>query len=290
MKTKKPRSSKRRRHFSFIFIIAALLAVLILDSRFRLVTSEYELFYENLPDSFDGYRIVQLSDLHMRQFGEDNEKLIYALKAQEPDIIVLTGDFLNSREKGTDGGQTKALEPFLCQLPQIAPCFFVSGNHEWASGELPELTELLKELGIRYLHNEFLLLGEEGQELILAGVEDPNGPADMKKPDELAEVIRTNYPESFTVLLAHRNNLAEKYPKLPVDLIICGHAHGGIVRIPFAGGVFGTEKDFFPEYDAGLFEEENFDMVLSRGLGDYVSIPRFLNNPEIVTIILRKGV
>ncbi len=285
---KEKRSIKARRSFAIVFIIAGLLALLVLDSRFRLVSSEYELFYKNLPESFEGYRIVQLSDLHLRQYGEDNEKLIYEVIGQEPDIIVLTGDFLNRREKENQGGQTKALEPFLRELSLIAPCYFVSGNHEWASGELPELSELLKELNIKYLRNEFVLLQKQGQEIVLAGAEDPNGPADMKTPEELAKIIRSNYPESFTILLAHRNNLAEKYPKLPVDLIICGHAHGGIIRIPFLGGLLGTEKDLFPKYDGGLFAEDGFNMVLSRGLGDYISVPRILNNPEIVTIILRK--
>jgi predicted MPP superfamily phosphohydrolase len=287
--SKGKRDIKIRWSLVIVFIIAALLALLALDSRLRLVSSKYELFYDNLPGGFDGYRIVQLSDLHMRQFGEDNEKLIDEVKKQEPDIIVLTGDFLNRKEKGAQGGQTKALEPFLRKLALIAPCYFVNGNHEWASGELSELAELLKELDIKYLHNEFVLLEEQGQEIILAGAEDPNGPADMKTPDELVEIIRNNYPESFIILLTHRNNLAEKYPELPVDLIICGHAHGGIIRIPFVGGLLGTEKDFFPRYDGGLFEEEGFNMVLSRGLGDYISVPRILNNPEIVTIILRKG-
>lgn len=283
------RSIKIRRGIIIVFIIAALLALLALDSRFRLVSTEYELFYENLPEGFEGFRIVQLSDLHMRQYGEDNEKLIYEVEKQQPDIIVLTGDFLNRRREASQGGQTKTLEPFLRELSLIAPCYFVSGNHEWASGELLELAELLKEINIKYLHNEFVLLGEQGQEIILAGAEDPNGPADMKTPEELAEIIRQNYPESFTILLAHRNNLPEKYPELPVDLIICGHAHGGIIRIPFLGGLLGTEKDLFPKYDGGLFVEKGFNMVLSRGLGDYISVPRILNNPEIVTIILRKG-
>ncbi|MFB0920339.1 MAG: metallophosphoesterase [Oscillospiraceae bacterium] len=278
---------KKSRHHGLtaLFVIIAILALLILDSRYRLVTTYYELGYSNLPESFDGYRVVQLSDLHMKDFGE---KLPELVAKQKPDIIVLTGDFLNMRTAETEGSQTEKLRPLLTDLVKIAPCYFVSGNHEWASGEMNKLTELLSELKIKYLRNEFVLLEKGDDSIILAGVEDPNGPADMIKPDKLAEIMDQNYPDKYKLLLAHRNDWMTKYPKLPVDTILCGHAHGGIIRIPFLGGVFGTQMDFFPKYDAGVYNEGNYDMVLSRGLGGYSIPPRFLNNPEVVTVILKK--
>lgn len=275
----------RRHRLTILFVIAVLIFLLILDSRYRLVTTEYELSFGNLPDSFDGYRIVQLSDLHMRDFGE---KLPELVAGQEPDIIVLTGDFLNMRTYESKGSQTEKLRPILESIVKIAPCYFVSGNHEWASGEMTELTQLLTELKIRYLRNEFVLLEKEGESIVLAGVEDPNGPADMIKPDKFAQTITDSYPGKFKVLLAHRNDWMTKYPRLAVDVIFCGHAHGGIIRLPFFGGLLGTEMDFFPKYDEGVFNEGNYDMVLSRGLGGYSIPPRILNNPEIVTVILKK--
>ncbi len=279
---------KKSRHHGLtaFFVIIAFIALLLLDSRYRLVTTEYELSYSKLPESFDGYRIVQLSDLHMKDFGD---KLPELVAEQKPDIIVLTGDFLNMRAAETEGSQTEKLKPLLAGLVKIAPCYFVSGNHEWASGEMGELTALLSELKIKYLRNEFVLLDKGNDSIILAGVEDPNGPADMMKPDELAKIMAQNYPDKYKLLLAHRNDLMTKYPKLPVDTILCGHAHGGIVRLPFAGGVFGTQMDLFPKYDAGVYNEGNYDMVISRGLGGYSIPPRFLNNPEVVTVILKKA-
>jgi predicted MPP superfamily phosphohydrolase len=283
--TNAPKKSKHH-GLTVLFLIIAIVALLTLDSRYRLVATEYELSYSNLPTSFDGYRIVQLSDLHMKDFGD---KLPELVAEKEPDIIVLTGDFLNMRTKATEGLQTEKLRPILESLAKIAPCYFVSGNHEWASGEMSELTALLEELDIKYLRNEFVLLEKGDDSIVLAGVEDPNGPADMIKPDKLMQIIYENYPDKYKVLLAHRNDWMIKYPNLPVDTLLCGHAHGGIIRLPFMGGVFGTEMGFFPKYDSGVFNEDNYDMVLSRGLGGYSIPPRFLNNPEVVTVILKKS-
>lgn len=288
---KKAPSEKRIKHSWIIWLalVICVFTLLILDSRYRLVSTEYELTYETLPEGFDGFRIVQLSDLHMMEFGRENERLLKLVKAQEPDIIALTGDFLDKRSQSKPGEQMRRLEYFLNELSQIAPCYFVSGNHEWASGELPALSESLKTKDIKYLHNEFVVLEENGDKIILAGTEDPNGPADMLLPDELVEIIQKNYPNYFTVMLAHRNNYLQKYPNLAVQLVICGHAHGGVVRIPGIGGVFGTDLGFFPEYDSGVFNEGCYDMVLSRGLGGNIPTPRLFNNPELVTIILRRA-
>ena len=283
--TNAPKKAKHRGLVVLIIIIAAA-ALLLLDSRYRIVTTEYELTYDRLPAGFDGFRIAALSDLHMRDYGERLPELV---KAQAPDIIVLTGDFLNARTSETEGSQTERLRPLLAEFAKIAPCYFVSGNHEWASGEMQQLSDMLDELGIVYLRNEFVLLEKGGDSVVLAGVEDPNGPADMIKPDKLADIIAQSYPDKYTLLLAHRNDLLAKYPELKVDTIICGHAHGGIMRLPFVGGVFGTDRSFFPKYDAGVFSEGRCDMVLSRGLGEYMKVPRFLNNPELVTVVLKKS-
>jgi len=278
---------KKKKHKGIIVLtfFLAIIAALILDSRLRVVSTEYELSYDNLPQSFDGYRIVQLSDLHMAEYGE---KLTDIVMEQNPDIIVLTGDFLNMGTSETEGTQTQKLRPILESLTGIAPCYFVSGNHEWASREMSALTDLFSELNVRYLRNEFVLLEKGGEDIVLAGVEDPNGPADMMKPDELANNVSQNYPDKYTLLLAHRNDWLLKYPDLPVDTILCGHAHGGIVRLPFAGGVLGTDMDFFPKYDKGVFNEGKYDMVISGGVGGYMTMPRFLNNPEVVTVVLKK--
>ena len=123
----------------------------------------------------------------------------------------------------------------------------------------------------------------------MAGAEDPNGRADMIKPDALAELLRQEYPGEFVLWLGHRNYWAEKYPELPVDLILSGHAHGGIVRLPGIGGLLNVNHSFGAEYESGVYQGERFQMVVSRGLGNSIPVPRFLNRPELVKIILHCG-
>lgn len=266
--------------------LAVLVWALVRDSANRLTQTEYTLECENLPRSFDGFRIVQLSDLHLAQFGEENEKLLRLTAAQEPDIIALTGDFLQSGDLRVEG-QAKSLEPLFAALSEIAPCYFVSGNHDWASGDIEELVAALETMGVKYLRNEYVTLEREGKSIVLAGVEDPNGYANQLKPEGLVDIIYSEQPDSFRILLAHRNYWATEYPDLQVDIILCGHAHGGIVRLPFLGGVLGNEGELFPGYEDGAHRVGRYEMVVSRGLGNSVMPPRFLNNPEIVTVVLR---
>lgn len=286
MKTATNAKRKRAKGLLIFLIIAAIIFGFFLDSKYRIITTEYELTYSNLPQSFDGYKVVQLSDLHMMDFGD---KLAQTVALQNPDIIVMTGDMINFSDTGESENQTEQIEPLLEDLVHIAPCYYIDGNHEMASRELDKLSALLQKLGITYLRNDYVLIEKESESIVLAGVEDPNGPADMIKPDEFTERIAEKYPDKYIMLLAHRNDYMQKYPDIPVDTILCGHSHGGIVKLPLLGGIFSTTKGLFPKYDSGLFNEGNYDMIISSGLGEHGIIPRFLNNPEIVVVILKKS-
>lgn len=283
------RVQKKRGRLYIVGACALILAALLLDSRYRLTVSEYTLEYENLPESFRGFKIVQLSDLHLADFGHDNERLVAAVAELKPDLIALTGDFLNRRSSGDTEDHGPELQGFLTRLSGIAPCYFVSGNHEWASGEARSFRTMLEDCGIDYLSNEYILLEREGESIVLSGVEDPNAYADMLTPTALVQRIREEQGGKFTILLGHRDDWLTKHPCLDVDLLFCGHGHGGIVRLPFAGGLLGTDFNFFPEYDGGVYNEGGYDMVLSRGLGNSAPIPRFLNPPEIVSVVLEKN-
>lgn len=265
--------------------LAALLLILLLlifDSKYRLTVTEYELKALHLPDAFDGFTIVQLSDLHGSEFGKDNARLIKATAALQPDLIALTGDYIESEE---DLPVTETLIRSLCN---IAPVYFTSGNHDWASGAIEELKQTVSDCGGTYLSNASLTLERNGASILLAGVEDPNGRADMIRPDALLQQIAAEHPDRYIVLLAHRNDFVTKYPALPCDVIFTGHGHGGVIRLPLIGGLLGTERNLFPTYDAGLFESGRYTMVVSRGLGDAPLFPRIWNNPEIVSVTLRK--
>lgn len=267
-----------------LLVLAALVAACILLSKYGLEVTRLKLGFEELPAGFDGFRIVQLSDLHGSRFGENNARLLEVVAAEGPDIIALTGDFL---DEGETERELPELEALVRELSAIAPVYFVSGNHDWASGEAYTLFETLEAAGAVCLRNEHLRLERGGDSIVLAGVDDPNGPAEMAEPDEFVASLRQEAPDSFVLLLAHRAYWAERYPELDVDLILCGHTHGGIVRLPILGGVAGTNFSLFPEYDAGLFDTGRYKLFISRGLGNSVPLPRFLNTPEIASVTLK---
>lgn len=264
-------------------LIAAAAAFLIKDSRDDLEISRYEVKSQKLPESFDGFKIVQLSDLHGAEFGEDGMGLVEKVEELEPDIIALTGDFV------TDEGDLAAVEKLAARLTELCPVYFISGNHEFGSGLAVKVRNILERAGVKYLSNEYLTIsrGEDG--ILLGGVEDPLAYADMLSPDELAQKMNDAAPDAFKILLGHRNYWMTEYPELPVDLIFCGHAHGGLIRIPGVGGLIGTDRRLFPDFDAGQFNNGRYTLIVSRGLGNSVSIPRVFNRPEIVCVELTRA-
>lgn len=261
-------------------LIAAAAAFLIKDSRDDLEISRYEVASQKLPESFDGFKIVQLSDLHGAEFGEDGMGLVEKVKELEPDIIALTGDFV------TDEGDLAAVEKLAARLVKLCPVYFVSGNHEFGSGLAVKVRNILERAGVKYLSNEYLTISRGEDEILLGGVEDPLAYADMLSPDELAQKMNDAAPDAFKILLGHRNYWMTEYPELPVDLIFCGHAHGGLIRIPGVGGLIGTDRRLFPDFDAGQFNNGRYTLIVSRGLGNSVPIPRIFNRPEIVCVEL----
>ena len=170
---------------------------------YTLSVEEYAFSSSRLPPGWDGGRLVVLSDLHGRQFGRDNSRLAAAVEAAHPDVIALVGDFV---DEWTDPAY---LRPLLERLTALAPCYFVSGNHEWAAGKMQETAALLADCGVTWLHNGFVTLQRGGDSLLLAGIDDPNGYADQKTPQQVAREVRDAAPEGFWLLLAHRNNLFE---------------------------------------------------------------------------------
>lgn len=261
-------------------LIAAAAAFLIKDSRDDLEISRYEVKSQKLPESFDGFKIVQLSDLHGAEFGEDGMELVEKVKELEPDMIALTGDFV------TDEGDLAAVEKLVARLTELCPVYFVSGNHEFGSGLAVKVRNILERAGVKYLSNEYLTISRGEDEILLGGVEDPLAYADMLSPDELAQKMNDAAPDAFKILLGHRNYWMTEYPELPVDLIFCGHAHGGLIRIPGVGGLIGTDRRLFPDFDAGEYNNGRYTLIVSRGLGNSVPIPRVFNRPEIVCVEL----
>lgn len=275
--------TKRKHRFIKVFLLFLLVfTVLIIDSNFRIMVTEYELTYQNLPKEFNDFRIVSLSDIHESTFGKNNKQLLDDVKAAEPDIIAVTGDLID------EPGHEDYVRELMGKLLEIAPVYYVTGNHEWASGGIKELFAVLDETGVTVLRNDYVELERGGETIVLAGVDDPNGPYDMKTPAELLEEIRSDKGEdAFVVLLAHRNDEIELYSQLKIPLVLCGHGHGGIVRLPFTDGLINTNREWFPTYTSGVYTEDETNMLVSRGIGNNTGMFRFLNNPHIPVAILK---
>ena len=171
-------------------------------------------------------------------------------------------------------------------LAAIAPTYYVTGNHEWAVGSVPALKKTLTDLGVTVLSNRYVTLDRNGDTIILAGIDDPNGYADQKTPEELAAELYAAEGDPFWMLLAHRNDrFADQYSLLGADLVLSGHAHGGIVRLPFTDGLFGHDE-LLPSYTAGLYEENGSVLFATRGLGSSIPAYRLFNRPEVAVLTL----
>ena len=262
---------------------ALILTGLILDSKYNIEVTEYELSSDKLPAAFEDFHIVQLSDLHGQQFGRDNKELCRIIGELQPDIIAVTGDMVDNMKN------IHAFENLLRGIQGIAPIYYVSGNHEQGGRIASQVKALVESYGAEYLENEYMPIYRNGEKIIVAGVEDPMGRADMIRPDKFVEKLRREYPEDYTLLLGHRNYWVRMYPELPVELILSGHAHGGIVRLPFIGGLFNVSHSLFADYEIGLYEGEQFSMCVSRGLGNSVPVPRMFNRPAIISIKLKQS-
>ncbi|MBR5638040.1 MAG: metallophosphoesterase [Pseudobutyrivibrio sp.] len=264
-----------------IKITLRILAVLIILGLLGFVSplhlKRYDLHFDNLPEEFDGYKIIQISDFHCKEFGDKESTLIKMVKKTHPDIILLTGDIVD--EKHTVDNARYLLEG----ITDIAPVYFVTGNHEYYDGApYDQFIDICYDLGVTILDDESVPIEKNGATILLSGLDWKSSTAHMKGILGYAD---SNY---FNILMAHDSSKFNFYAEYDYDLVFSGHGHGGLIRIPFIGGVFGTDGTFFPEYDYGIFKMKNSEMVSSSGLGD-ARIPRWNNAREVVLVKLHKN-
>lgn len=246
----------------------------------------YTITSEELPDVFDGYRIAHVSDLHNAEMGEGNEKLLAMLRDAESDIIAITGDMIDSRNTDVE----VALN-FAEKAMQIAPCYYVTGNHEARVSEYDELKAGLEACGVIVLENEREQIEMSGEFITILGVDDPSFNTDYLFGDSASVVSNTlaeisTEDDVFTVLLSHRPELFDTYVACGMDLTLSGHAHGGQFRLPFVGGLVAPNQGFFPKYDSGIYTENGANMIVSRGIGNSILPFRVNNRPEVILIEL----
>ncbi len=280
--------SRRRRlpRLVPLLVLAALTALFLRWSNTALQTTYFDPAFTSLPEGFDGCRIAVLGDFHSTYFGENDQHLLETVRESDPDYIFLVGDLLDAYREVPENYAAQTADA----LAAIAPTYYVTGNHEWAAGDVPVLKETLTVHGVTVLSNQFLPLERNGDTIILAGIDDPNGYADQKTPETVAAEIYAAYGDPFWVLLAHRNNLfAPQYSLLGADLVVSGHGHGGIIRLPFTDGLLSVDRTFFPSYTAGLYEENGSCLFVTRGLGNSGPSFRLFNRPEVAILTLHKG-
>ena len=260
---------KKIRRLLALLALFALAAGFVYWQNFTLQVEPVELFFESLPPQFDGLRVAELSDLHGRSFGKHNVRLLRTQLKARPERTML--------------------EPLLTGLTDIAPVYYVTGNHEWQVKNLREILQKMRAWGVTVLENEERVLSRGGAEMVVAGVHDPCGPYDMKTPAALVRELRSAQGNDFILMLSHRNDELAMWSQLGVQLVLSGHCHGGVVRLPFVGGVFGTRRELFPEYDAGVYRQDGTTLFVSRGLG-YTNVHfRLFNRPHVPIMILRSG-
>ena len=272
-----------------ICILSGILLILIVWTAWgnaALELNTYTISSRGLPDAFDGYRIAQVSDLHNAEFGDGNQRLLDMLREAEPDMIAITGDLIDSRKTNI----AVALA-FAEEAVRIAPCYYVSGNHEARVPEYRELKAGLEAAGVTVLDDARVEIEISGKSITVIGVNDPSFHADYLTSD--AAVMDRKISElssedaSFTILLSHRPELFDTYAAHDMDLVLTGHAHGGQFRLPLIGGLIAPNQGLFPKYDDGLYSEGNTNMIVSRGLGNSIIPFRFNNRPEVVLIELK---
>lgn len=282
--------AKKRKSIILAVVAAILFALIawIIWGNTALELNTYTISSSKLPQSFDGYRIAHVSDLHNAEMGKNNEKLLTMLRDADPDMIAITGDLVDSRNTDIE----VALQ-FVREAVKIAPCYYVTGNHEARISEYDELKEAMEAAGVTVLEDAQTEISLTGEFITLIGVNDPSYQTDYLFGDAKT-VMNTKLEElhteqdRFTILLSHRPELFETYVDHDLDLVLSGHAHGGQFRLPFVGGLVAPNQGFFPEYDAGLYSMNHTNMIVSRGIGNSILPFRFNNRPEVIIIELKK--
>lgn len=263
-----------------LLVITALTLGLLLWGNKALQTSTYTVTSTHLPPEFEGYTIPQVSDLHNTEFGHSNQKLLDRLREAKPNIIVLTGDLIDSHKTDT----ALALS-FARQASTIAPTYYITGNHEaWLGEGLDPFLTQLAATGVTILRDQATELHHQGASITLAGLDDPDA-ASQPITQRLHPLVSQ---QDYEILLAHRPEDIQTYASAGADLVLSGHAHGGQIRLPFLGGLIAPGQGLFPTYDAGTYQEGQTTLVVSRGLGNSLVPLRINNRPELVVITLGK--
>lgn len=275
---------------SIAFILVLLILWVILYDTHHFVVVRYRLTSPKLKKKT---RLVMLSDLHNYQYGRENSQLLEAIKKEQPDLVVIAGDMITARKKEKFNHTLDLLK----KLKEQYPLYYAYGNHEQKIALYPErygdmakqFEKALKERGIEPYRNAHVRLPDRGIDLYGAEIGQAYYQRFSKMPmedDYLETILGKPDPSSFCLLLAHNPDYFPEYVKWGADLVLAGHVHGGIVRLPFLGGVIAPSMRLFPKYDGGAFYEEGAAMFLGRGIGTHSPNVRLFNPGELMVVEL----
>lgn len=275
----------RKLLLAILFI--GILGFIIYKGNTTIGTTNYTLSSKRLPASFDGYKVIQLSDLHDAMFGENHDDIVKEVEKIAPDAIYITGDFIDRNRYDLE--QSLLL---VDAIKDVAPIYYVTGNHEISINDVERIKNSLRELGVHILSNDRMILSSaEGEKIAIGGIEDPLSSTENEQVavERAVGAAFEGIPEDmFKLLLSHRPEYFDVYVQNGIDVTFSGHAHGGQVRIPGFGGMVSPGQGIFPKLTSGIHEREGSQLVVSRGIGNSLFPVRIFNQPEIVVVTLKK--
>ncbi|MGE5493887.1 MAG: metallophosphoesterase [Burkholderiales bacterium] len=244
-----------------------------------------------VPQQLYGFKIAHISDLHNHDFGGRQSRLIRLVKKERPDIITVTGDLIDRRR--TD---IKTAMDFIRGAVNLAPVYFVTGNHEIKSRRCKELFAQLKEAGVNMLDAKSVAINQEGGCIRLFGLPDisyygyetaaEKEKAKLRLQSALKD-LTAGHESSLNILLTHRPELIRLFSGCGIDIVLSGHAHGGQMRLPFLGGLYAPGQGVLPKYTSGMYHKYGMALVVSRGLGNSLFPLRIFDPPEVVMLKLK---
>jgi len=273
-----------------VAIVLALLMICTAAAFYRGLTSREYIVTSGKLHHAEAIRLVVLADLHSTIYGSHQKELIDRILGLAPDAIFLAGDIADDRNP-FDG-----VALLLDGIAGSVPCYYVTGSHDVWSGKIKEIKHRLEDYGIDVLERETVTLTLKGQNLKISGIDDPSLAVTEKGSDESAayrdalNAFQNIDRSQYNILLAHRPDFIHDYNTLGFDLVLCGHTHGGQLRIPlFLNGLFAPNQGYFPAYAGGLYDVDGTKLVVSRGLSYYPELPRIFNPPEVVVVELNRA-
>ncbi|HHY25414.1 MAG TPA: metallophosphoesterase [Desulfitobacterium dehalogenans] len=282
--------NRKKKIKPFLIVVLIMIIGALYFGNNTVGVSRYQISTTRLPAEFNNFKILQLSDLHSKQFGRESWRLIRIIDKEEPDIIVMTGDMVNTSDENYD-----VFYQLSADLAKRYKLYYIAGNHEQILMDY-RIIQFLNSNGITVLDNEGVKIEKGNDHINLYGLwfnlkyyKDRNDPytKDLYYDlDTMQETLGSSNSNEYNILLTHNPMYFTTYAKWGADLTLSGHVHGGIVMIPFKGGLLSPERDFFPEYYGGIYSIEDRSMIVNRGLGNGNFGIRVFNKPEISVITL----